>query len=255
MILNGVKPNRIRVELLDRLNLSSDTLPSLQCIQNYASYFKRAKLSFADYVEDLQALLVDTEYHPALAVHDPFTFGFSRDEKGLPSIGDGSNAQPFVVGASTQKLLQVMDRPSESFVFHIDATYKLNQVGYRVVVCGVSDGGRSFHLAAIFVISQQTEEIFTIVLEQLARMFEMTTNKSLKRTYVMGDADQAQHNALQAVFPDCTKLMCFYHVAANVDKHSTLLEAEVAWDQTQRLQAFRDYFKRRWVTSAHWRWQ
>lgn len=45
--------------------------------------------------------------------------------------GNGSDANNFVVGISSKKLLRRADRDPTSFIFHLDATYKLTQVGYR----------------------------------------------------------------------------------------------------------------------------
>jgi hypothetical protein len=67
-----------------------------------------------------------------------------------PIVGNGCDGNPFVVGVSTKKLLRQADRDPSTFVLHINATYKLTQVGYPVVVVGVSDRERRFHLLAIF---------------------------------------------------------------------------------------------------------
>jgi len=57
--------------------------------------------------------------------------------------------------------LRNADRDPGSFILHIDATYKLSQVRYPVVVGGRSDRSdraRQFHLVAVFVVSQEYQE-------------------------------------------------------------------------------------------------
>lgn len=72
-------------------------------------------------------------------------------------MGIGSDTKPFLVGVTTKWLLRRLDRDPDDFVFHMDATFKLNQVGYPVFVCGISDASRSFHLVAIFIVLQTGE--------------------------------------------------------------------------------------------------
>jgi hypothetical protein len=88
--------------------------------------------------------------------------------------------------------LRNADRDPGSFILHIDATYKLSQVGYLVVVVGVSDRSRQFHLVAVFVVSQETQEQYTELLSSLRRVYELVTGKELCVQFAMGDADLAQ---------------------------------------------------------------
>eukprot|EP00644_Phytophthora_capsici_P011090 jgi/Phyca11/110431/e_gw1.18.655.1 len=53
----------------------------------------------------------------------------------------------------------------------------------------------------------------------LRSVFAAVTGRPLRVKYVVGDADAAQWNAVNAVFgPDCdyTFLMCYFHVAKKI---------------------------------------
>ncbi|GMF21879.1 unnamed protein product [Phytophthora fragariaefolia] len=90
-----------------------------------------------------------------------------------------------------------MDKPSSTFICHMDATYNLNQVNFPVLVMRISDSCRRFHLVAIFVVSQVTEEIYLKALASPRRCYltppEYATtnnpveqfNKVLKRDYTL----------------------------------------------------------------------
>ncbi|GMF30308.1 unnamed protein product [Phytophthora fragariaefolia] len=66
-----------------------------------------------------------------------FTFSWDVDGSGKPVAGDGSDEQPFIPGLSTKALVRRLKRPPESFVLHVDATFKLNDKRYPVVVVGL----------------------------------------------------------------------------------------------------------------------
>lgn len=100
------------------------------------------------------------------------------------------------------------------------------QVDYPVFVVGISDRRGAFHLLVIFVSPQRQETYFTEALMALRRIYTQVTGKQLAVRYAMGDADDAQHNAVQQVFGvdnDIKILMCFYHVAAKVFKKTSKL--------------------------------
>ncbi|GMF24797.1 unnamed protein product [Phytophthora fragariaefolia] len=169
----------------------------------------------------------------------------------------------------------------------MDATYKLTQVGYPVIVVGMSDKARRFHLLAIFIVSQQQQKHHGEVLQLLRRLFKAVTGTFFRVRYVMGDADAAQWNAVQeelAKDNDLVFLMCYFHVdkkmyekmrsklpgmAASVMSdlhelhfssseaafHKKLHEVQERWDKTHDLVTFSAYFTKTWLDHRFWRWQ
>ncbi|KAG3223762.1 hypothetical protein PC129_g5541, partial [Phytophthora cactorum] len=90
----------------------------------------------------------------------PFMFGWDLDQNGNPVVDNGSDEKPVLVGVSSRALLQRLDREPRSFILRVDATFKLNQVSYPVLVIGMSDRERRFHLLAVVVLSQIVEEMY-----------------------------------------------------------------------------------------------
>ncbi|RLN87387.1 hypothetical protein BBJ28_00021345 [Nothophytophthora sp. Chile5] len=152
-----VKPSRIRNAMVQKLGIDPDDLPPLKKVQSYANYYRKTKLLNHDWYDEIVDYINAQAFSGGENDTKPFTFTVDQDSRGLPVVGIGSDADPFVVGITTKRLLSRLARPPESFVFHLDATYKLNQVGYPVLVCGISDRCRTFHLVALFVMSQQQE--------------------------------------------------------------------------------------------------
>eukprot|EP00644_Phytophthora_capsici_P006914 jgi/Phyca11/103418/e_gw1.8.324.1 len=135
MAAEGLKPLRIRNGLRLKFDIPSAQMPELSTVQTFVNNFARSKLGN----HDRDAAL---------------TFTWKQDGNGEALVGEGTDSSPFVVGVTTRKLLCLLRREPTSFVFHIDATYKLTQVGYPVLVIGISDECRSFHLVAFIVVSQ-----------------------------------------------------------------------------------------------------
>ncbi|KAG4228513.1 hypothetical protein PC116_g23137 [Phytophthora cactorum] len=124
-----------------------------------------------------------------------------------------------MVGISTRAMMLRLMIPPGSFILHLGAMYKMNQYDYPVLVVGGSDRSRRFHLVALFVISQETQPVVQAALLVLRRQFYWITHKHLLLRYAMDDCDQAECNALAAVFgdnPSYRFLMCFFHVVKKV---------------------------------------
>jgi hypothetical protein len=140
---------------------------------------------------------------------------------------------------------------------------------------------------ALFVTSQQQEGYYAKEIASLRWVYLKVVGEPLKVSYVMGDADAAQFNALSAMFGgDCeyTHLMCYHHLIAKVvdqtktmskdlgdavlrdvyDMHycrsredlaRTRAAAEARWQQPSALHFFHAYFKRVWLNDRFCRWQ
>jgi hypothetical protein len=195
----GLRPARVWHSLIQRFGLDDSTAPPLHVVQRFVHHYVATQLGSSDVMAAVRMKVRNSGFTGHEGETTPFTFTWRTDSEGRPVVVNGSEAKLFVVGVTTKQLLRQADRDPSSFVLHIDATYKLTQVGYPVVVVGVSDRARRFHLLAIFIVSQQKEPQFTEVLSLLARIFLTVTGKPLRVRWAMGDADAAQWNALQDV--------------------------------------------------------
>jgi hypothetical protein len=219
MTAEGMKPLRIRNGLRIKFEISSALIPQLSVMQNFVNNYRKKKLGNHDRVQGIQAMV--RARGSSEDDNAPLTFTSQSDENGNGLVGKGIDASPFIVEVATRNLLRRLERPSASFVLHIDATYKLSQVGYPVLVVGISDCCRTFHLIAFCIVSQTTELVYASALASLSRIYATVTGRAIQLTYVMGDANDAQFNALQTAFGSTSSfnfLMCFFHVLLNVNK-------------------------------------
>ncbi|GMF15404.1 unnamed protein product [Phytophthora fragariaefolia] len=284
MAASGHRPMRILVNMTTQF--STGDSPSLRSVQNFCNNYLRSKCDNHDYYFEIAEKIQRQCFTGLEGDFSPFTFGWDFDVHGKLVVGDGSNQQPFLVGITTKTMLRRMDRPPSSFIFHMDATYKLNQVNFPILVMGISDSCRSFHLVAIFVVSQVTEEMHSKALASLRRVYSAVTQKGMVVQYVLGDADYAQYNACKVVFEDCkfTYIMCFFHVMVKVQERTKGLPGYLAvsvletiydmhfassastfqhlkqkssylWRQNPLLVPFAQYFEAVWLESSFSAWQ
>lgn len=215
-----LRPMRIRSGMSRKFNIPLKDVP-LKVVQNFVYSYARSKLDNHDLVDELRKWIHARAFSGCEEVTQPFTFGWHLDSNGKPVVGNGSKENPFVLGLTTKTMISRLLLPPDSFILHIDATYKMNYCEYPVVVVGISDRSRAFHLVALFVVSQEIQPIFEAVLLSLKRLFFWVTGQPLRVRYAMADGDQAQYNALNAVFgdfPGFQLLMCFFHVMEKVQK-------------------------------------
>ncbi|RLN60421.1 hypothetical protein BBJ28_00022600 [Nothophytophthora sp. Chile5] len=223
LAVQGLKPARIRNSMRRKFGLSSENLPSLRIVQNCVNYYARTKLGNNDSYEEVARSIREKAFTGKGGETDSFTFGWRMDAEQKPIVGIGSDEDPFFVGITTKTLLHRMNSPPESFTFHMDAAFKLNQVGYPVFVVGISDRARRFHLVALFIASQRIEAIYRMALASLRRIHHAVTTSHIRLRFVVGDAEDAQFNAFESIFRgDCVfeYLMCFFHVMVKVQERT-----------------------------------
>ncbi|ETP24636.1 hypothetical protein F441_02405 [Phytophthora nicotianae CJ01A1] len=264
MATQGLKPARIRMGMARRFGLSEADMPTLRQMQWFISHYTKKTLHRND------------DYDEILGQIDQLTYG--------PDVSD-TNPCFFLGGNVTAaRLLHNAARDPGTFVLHIDATFKLYQMAYPVIVCRVSDRCRSFHLVALFITSQRLERLYVKALSSIRRVFTTVTGQQLLVKYVMADAVAGQQHAVNQVFgvdSDYVYLMCFYHVMAKVHEKlkgipDSLCEGVVAdmydlhfassqevYDEQMQIvlekwssqEGFRSYFNNIWMKSEFWRWQ
>ena len=143
-------------------------------------------------------------------------------DDGKPVIGVGSDLDPFVAGFTSkillEKLKQFQNIKNEAML-HVDCTYKITKEAYPLLVVGVSDISRLFHLLGVFFVSQTTEIIIKYYIDSLfdAVNLNFTCLADWKPSFTMTDSDPALINALRSRFGESTKyLNCYFHLKKNV---------------------------------------
>ncbi|KAE9126566.1 hypothetical protein PF010_g5228 [Phytophthora fragariae] len=231
----------------------------------------------------MRKLVQDAAFNSQMDELESFTFTQDKDAGGLPVFGNRSNQNPFVVGVITKRLLMQASRDARSFILPVDATFKLNQLGIPVIVVGLSDCARAFHLVALFVSLQRKEVHYIEMSTALHRIYRRVTGNEMIVDKVLGDADDAQFNGIRQVFrgnAEVKYLMCFYHVIAKVfektramqdplaqvvmsgvyDMHFALSAEEfiltkarviAQWAENPELATFSRYFQAQWLTGRY----
>jgi hypothetical protein len=223
-----LRPMRIRHALSRKFATPLEELPGLKTVQNFVNHYSRTKMENHDRVEDLTAWIHERAYTESERMTQAFTFAWCVDDLSRPIVGNGSDMNPFLVGISTKALMLRLTAPPDSFLLHLDGTYKTNQCDYPVLVVGVSDRSRRFHLMAMFVMSNETQPMFQEALLSLRRVYFWVSANHLTVNYAMADGDRAQCNALAAVFSDNPHyrfLMCFFHVMKHIQERVRLLSS------------------------------
>ncbi|KAF0718755.1 Aste57867_1510 [Aphanomyces stellatus] len=263
-------------------------MPSLSKFQNRYRYFRYHRMLEHSKTSVMMDLLATSFYKDDVGDNKMFSFGFSLID-GRPAVGFGGVSGPFKVGVTTKALLRLMDRNPKTFVFHWDATYKIDSLAYPILVCGVSDAARKFHPVAFFLLGKETENEYTWAMASLMSIYRLVVGRDLQLAYVMADAAKAPALGVQAFYRQLgveRVLMCFYHLVANVHKRlvgTTLktkalvfrhvykmhysrswhelrhhwMNAVHAWTINDELVAreFTKYYFEQWIKSQSWRWQ
>mmetsp|Transcript_10477 Transcript_10477/g.37217 ORF Transcript_10477/g.37217 Transcript_10477/m.37217 type:complete len:838 (+) Transcript_10477:280-2793(+) len=107
--------------------------------------------------------------------------------------------------------------------FAADATYKLNHLGWPVLVMGfLSRESPKFHLVAIALTNTETEKDLHFFFTHVKMKAAAINGHPLKVKYITSDAAPAIRNAAQASF-GVSPVMCYFHVSKCVKKNGARL--------------------------------
>lgn len=235
--VNAIKNDAIRnkIVLLARGNMlplaiqehlqaefSHDQVPKIRSIRNFLN---RQSLSRnAESISSIGEIVRWMEQNAEVPDmrECPFVLNYESPAPGV------SQNKRFVRFVMTSKLL--LQNATKSNIIHVDATYKLLWNGFPVLVLGTTDKNRQFHLISIGVSTNETEADFAFMLTSLKTGIEHHLGEKYEPTVLVLDAAGAIHNAFDSVFPDSNniKVMCFYHVKANMKKQT--LSTKANWD-------------------------
>ncbi|EGZ12927.1 hypothetical protein PHYSODRAFT_316430 [Phytophthora sojae] len=201
-----LRPQRIRNVMARKVEAPLSSLPSLQTIQNFVNYYARTKLENHDHLKELQLWIHARAFCGTEAKCEPFTFSWEHDRAGKPVVGTGADTKPFLVGITTKVLIRRLTEPSANYILHLDATFKMTAKDFPVLVVGISDRNHSLHLVALFAISQRLQWIYEGTLSAIKHLFQWVTGQHLELLRVMGDAEDAQYNAVWSGFGNSPRL-------------------------------------------------
>ena len=151
-----------------------------------------------------------------------FTFGHS--------IGIGSENDNFQCGFTSVKLLQRIEQFNNNGVYHLDATYKIIKHCFPLIVFGFSDIARQFYPVAFMITSHEKTTNYKFFFKSLIAACQRI-HVVLKPAYICIDACSAMARSINWMFPDCTILMCWFHLKQNLRKHKQKIPAHL-YNQT-----------------------
>ncbi|RHY22416.1 hypothetical protein DYB32_009513 [Aphanomyces invadans] len=215
LFAEGISPSRAQHRL--RQNVPENAMPNLKIFQSRSRYFRFLHMLEHSKPSVMAKLVAESQYGPLIGNKKSFSFGYKLLD-GAPVLGYGGATGVFKVGITTKKLLCRVPTDPSTFVFHWDATYKINSMAYPVLICGTTDPGGNFHPVAFFLIGKESTEEYEWAMKELMAVYLTVVGRAMKVDYVMADAALAPCSALRNL-PDLqvkTILMCFYHCIACV---------------------------------------
>ncbi|OWZ12064.1 hypothetical protein PHMEG_00014833 [Phytophthora megakarya] len=215
---NAVAPRLIWSNLLRSPEIPEPALgyPSYAHVQRSVKHIRWLEGS-KNSVQLVREFVRNKAFVADLDSNTAFAFGNREDADGFPYVGNGEDDEPLILGITTKTLLRrIMElQEQEKFlIFHMDATFKLHDLGYPVITCAFTDSHRVYQLAALFIVSQRREGDYFEAIRTFTRVYQNTMKSPIRIDAVMGDAESAQINALKklAGFEYGKYLMGFFHV-------------------------------------------
>ena len=96
----------------------------------------------------------------------------------------------------------------------LDSTYRTTRTKMPLLhIVGMTATNKTFTIAVVYLI-RETTECFTWALLQLRQQLQVAPRVAVT------DRDAGLISALATVFPDCTHLLCFWHIEKNVLSHA-----------------------------------
>ncbi|OWZ14963.1 hypothetical protein PHMEG_00011480 [Phytophthora megakarya] len=263
--------------------IATPPLDGVPTYKQVAICVKHLRLKHGDRnsVESLKALAREFPHCSGIHAEKAFIFGPAIDDEGYSRVGCGEDDNSLILGVTAISLLVKMKtliQENMLILFHIDATFKLSEIGYPVSTCGFSDRSRKYHVAAMLIVSRFYHTLFYPAPSSLRKIIFLRPNIDA----VLGDAENVQYNALQSIpqFQNATFLMCFLRVvqcdetntqlddyagamvykgiiatpyAGNLLEYYRIRNTILAqWRNVSVLRSFAAYFEKQWINSQYW---
>ncbi|OWY94036.1 hypothetical protein PHMEG_00036355 [Phytophthora megakarya] len=211
-------------------------------------------------VETLKTLVREFPRCSGIDAEKAFIFGPTVDDEGYPRVGSGEDDNSLILGVTTISLLEKMKTLQQEIMFslfHIDATFKLSEIGYPVITCGFSDRSRKYHLPAMFIVSQLTHNEYAAVLSSLLQVYEklfsLRPNIDFHVLYNVKKRTRQLDDYAGAM---AYKGIIAMHYAGNLLEYYRIRNTILAQRRNVSvLRSFADYFEKQWINSQYWRWQ
>ncbi|RHY21420.1 hypothetical protein DYB32_009819 [Aphanomyces invadans] len=211
LFAEGCTPSQAQHSLKQMIPAAA--MPPLKHFQNRARYFGALQLHENSHPAEMVKLLMKSRFVDAVPENEFSSFGYDLVDN-TPQIGFGGDSGVFKVGITTKTLLQQMDATPSTFVFHWDATYKINSLAYPILICGITDPSGQFHPVAFFVIGKETTKEYEWAMKELVQVYKAVVGKDLLLDFVMADAATTPIAAVKS-FPslNVSQTSCVFTIA------------------------------------------
>ncbi|KAG2818336.1 hypothetical protein PC111_g12344 [Phytophthora cactorum] len=215
----GLKPKRIWNALVQRFDLNDTSTSTLVTVQRFVHHHVAERLGGSDLRDTVRRKVQETFFTGQEEETAAFTFTRRTNVNGNAVVGNGSNADPFVIGVSAKKLLRRADRDPASFILHSKALPSLGGLHCLAAATRAAHGRSSFTYVAKMV-------------------FEKTRSMvAASAASVMADIHDLHFTTSEAAF------------------HEKLAEVQERWAKSKDLSVFSKYFSKVWLNQRFWRWQ
>ncbi|KAF1787080.1 hypothetical protein GQ600_13079 [Phytophthora cactorum] len=148
------KLSMARSLIWNNLLRASDVLKPVLDYPSYAQVQRRARyicwLQWSkNSIQRVKELVQSKAFVADIDPESAFVFGNLEDEDGFPFVGNGEDEHPLILGITTLKLLRsilALQNRETFLIFHLDATFKLSDLGYPVITYGFTDKRRVYNL-------------------------------------------------------------------------------------------------------------
>lgn len=187
-----------------------DYMPRDTQVQSVITDYQRKKFgsskaeisSFVDFYEENKAIPADQD--------KAFVVDFQRSET-------GATDNWIRIFVSTTRLLE---NAVDAECIHADGTYKLNSLNYPLIVVGVTDKARRFHLIGLALTKRETKEDYAFVFGAVKNAMFKQLGRSIVAGASISDSSPAIFNGYEMTFDHLTvRIMCWFHVKYNVRKY------------------------------------
>lgn len=188
-------------KMRDELKMSEDKkTPTMRQIHYIVSTHKAKKTSK---IVELGQLIEWAEANTSVPedFDTPFVIDFGHSDE---------NAElKFQFVVSTRRMI---DHCASHKIICVDATYKVNWMGFPFIVVGAIDKSKKFHPLCLALSTHGTTIDYTFVFESLVKTVQkLHTDCKFEPKVVIFDAVDAIKNAVEIVFLTAEQIMCYVH--------------------------------------------
>ncbi len=108
---------------------------------------------------------------------------------------------------------RLLDNTKKSKHICADATYKLLQHGFQILIVGATDKDRAFHPFGVALCCNEKEEAFKFIFQSIKDSVQEIYQYDYEPTTLVADGSDAITNGFTSVFKDLLlRVMCWFHM-------------------------------------------